>query len=110
MVIQPYWHNGTWVFDDPHAGLDKEPFVAGAPEIITEVTKDIPNAKAGVRLTFSASPFPTQQHTLTWLRAESGGNVYRLDSSTMDGWFCPALFHYFRDAPKHIYVRAAPKS
>lgn len=110
MTIQPYWHNGTWVFDDARAGLDKEPFVAGAPEVITEITKDIPNAKAGVRLTFSAQPFPTQQHTLTWLRAESGGNVYRLDSPQMDGWLCPALFQYFRDAPKRIYVRADAKS
>jgi hypothetical protein len=110
MTINPYWHNGTWVFDDARAGLVKEPFVAGAPEIITEITKDIPDAKAGVRLTFSAQPFPTQQHMLTWLRAESGGNVYRLDSPKMEGWLCPALFQYFRDAPKRIYVRADPKS
>ena len=25
--IAPYWHAGTWVFDDPDRGLDKEPFV-----------------------------------------------------------------------------------
>jgi hypothetical protein len=34
MVIAPYRHEGTWVFDDPSAGLVKEPFVAGIPEMI----------------------------------------------------------------------------
>ena len=35
MVIMPYWHAGTWVFDDEQAGLLKEPFVAGADEMLT---------------------------------------------------------------------------
>ena len=28
VVIKPYWLHGTWVFDDPEAGLRQEPFVA----------------------------------------------------------------------------------
>jgi hypothetical protein len=31
LVIEPYWHNNTWVFDDPAVGLEKEPFVQGFP-------------------------------------------------------------------------------
>jgi hypothetical protein len=50
MVIFPYKYEGCWVFDDPAAGLIKEP------------------------------------------------------------WLCPALFQYFVEAPKEIYVRAEPKS
>ncbi len=33
-AIHPYKYEGLWVFDDPHVGLVKEPFVAGADTII----------------------------------------------------------------------------
>jgi hypothetical protein len=51
-VIAPYWYNGTWVFDDKNAGLSREPFVAGVPEMIDVLVNDIPDAKEGFRLTF----------------------------------------------------------
>ncbi len=44
MVIAPYWFNGTWVFDDPMVGLKREPFVAGVPEMIDVLAKEIPDA------------------------------------------------------------------
>ena len=50
MTIAPYRHNGTWVFDDLSAGLVKEPFIAGVPEMIDVLIKDIPDADAGFRL------------------------------------------------------------
>jgi hypothetical protein len=56
-VIAPYLKEGTWVFDDEKRNLIEEPFVAGVPEIINELVEDIPNARAGFRLTFSAKPF-----------------------------------------------------
>src|SRR5271168_1448108 len=67
MVIAPYWYNGTWVFDDPAVNLNREPFVAGVPEMIDGLVKGIPVAKDGFRLTFSANPFPGFQSKLTWL-------------------------------------------
>jgi hypothetical protein len=57
-VIAPYWHAGTWVFDDPERDLHQEPFVFGIPEMIDELVKDIPNAQQGYRLLFSTQPFP----------------------------------------------------
>ena len=54
MVISPYYDNGTWVFDDPRVGLVREPFVAGVPEMIDVLVADVPNAKDGFRLLFSA--------------------------------------------------------
>lgn len=57
MVIAPYWYQGTWVFDDESVGLNKEPFVAGVPEMIDDLVKDIPNARSGFRLLFSSAPF-----------------------------------------------------
>jgi hypothetical protein len=110
MVISPYRYDGTWVFDDPATDLRREPFVQGVPEMIDTLVKDVPDAANGFRLTFSAEPFPGQQRKLTWVRAESGGNVYRMSDPPMQGWLCPAMFRYFKTAPKHLYVRADPKT
>ena len=49
-VIHPYKDQGTWVFDDPAVDLVKEPFVAGADEIIDRLTADIPEAAVGVTI------------------------------------------------------------
>jgi hypothetical protein len=108
MIIAPYYHNGTWVFDDPGVGLRREPFVAGVPEMIDVLVKDIPNAKDGFRLLFSARPFPDYQKKLIWVRNADLGNYYRFDGSAAEGWICPALFKYYKSAPKEIYVKAEP--
>jgi hypothetical protein len=57
-VIHPYRWNGMWVFDDPDVGLVREPFVAGIPEIIDYVVRDVPNAGTGFNLIFSNRPVP----------------------------------------------------
>ncbi|WP_205679050.1 DUF6717 family protein [Aquisphaera insulae] len=106
MVVAPYWYNGTWVFDDAAVGLRREPFVAGVPEMIDVLVKDIPGAKDGFRLLFSANPFPGHQKTLTWLRGDSQGNFYRLEGTSMEGWICPAMFRYYRSPPRALYVKA----
>lgn len=106
MVIAPYWHAGTWVFDDPRVGLEQEPFVAGVPEMIDVLVIDVPDAKQGFRLLFSAQPFPGYQKKLTWLHGDMGGNYYKLDDPPMEGWICPAMFQYYEAPPKEIYVKA----
>jgi hypothetical protein len=109
MVIAPYEYAGTWVFDDPATGLVREPFVAGVPEMINVLVKDIPGATNGFRMLFSTQAFPGYQKRLTWLRPEGGGNFYRMEDPPMEGWLCPALFRYYREAPKELYVKAEPK-
>lgn len=109
MVIAPYDYNGTWVFDDPRVGLVREPFVAGVPEMIDLLVADVPNAKQGFRLLFSAQPFPGYQKRLAWQRGDHQGNYYRLDDPPMEGWICPALFKYYDSPPQELYVRAEPK-
>jgi hypothetical protein len=108
MVIQPYRHAGTWVFDDERVNLYREPFVAGVPEMIDTLVADIPAAEQGFRLTFSAREFPGYESKLIWLRQESAGNWYHLEGTDMEGWICPALFEYYPDAPKELYVKADP--
>lgn len=112
MVIAPYWLEevGTWVFDDPATGLSQEPFVSGVPEMIDYLAKDIPNARTGFRLLFSASPFPGYQKRLVWKQEEMDGNWYASDDPPMEGWLCPALFRYFDQAPAELYLKAEAKT
>jgi len=110
MVIVPYKYGGTWVFDDFSTGLRREPFVAGVPEMIDYLVRDLPDATNGFRMLFSTQPFPGHQKRLTWVRPAGGGNFYRMHEPDMEGWLCPALFRYYREAPKELYVKAEPKS
>lgn len=104
-VIAPYWSAGTWVFDDLHHGLVREPFVAGVPDILNDLVKDIENAEKGFRLFFSATPFPGVQAHYKKIKSESGGTWYEAEDGRQ-GWLCPALFKYLDPAPEDIYVRA----
>lgn len=108
MVITPYWYQDTWVFDDESVGLNKEPFVAGVPEMIDNLVKDITNARRGFRLLFSSSPFPGYQVKLKRGKEEYDGYWYKVEGQSTEGWLCPALFKYFETAPKRIYVKAEP--
>lgn len=106
MVIFPYRHQGTWMFDDERVGLVQEPFVEGMPEIIDLFVQNIPNAEKGFKLLFSAKQFPNRQAKLVWDREEDEGNWYRWDEQDLEGWLCPALFKYFSQAPSEIYCKA----
>lgn len=104
-VIIPYRWEGLWVFDDAKVGLDKEPFVEGADDIIDLMVADFPDAEKGFRLFFAADRFPSAQFEFEWRRAEVGGNWYYIEAMNKEGWLCPALFKYFDQAPEHIYVK-----
>ena len=106
MVIAPYWYSGTWVFDDKSVGLKQEPFILNVPDMINDLVKDIPDARSGFKLLFSASPFPGYQVELEWVKSEFEGNWYRIKGQTLEGWLCPSLFKYFTMAPKSIFARA----
>jgi hypothetical protein len=111
MVIAPYWLEevAAWVFDDPRVGLEQEPFVSGVPEMIDFLVKDIPGARSGFRMLFSAAPFPGYQKKMVWQLEEMGGNWYSSDDPPMESWRCPALFRYFDKAPKELYGKAEAK-
>ncbi|HEY9875786.1 MAG TPA: DUF6717 family protein [Candidatus Obscuribacterales bacterium] len=106
MVIYPYRYHETWVFDDAQAGLVREPFVSGVPEMINSLVKNISDADKGFKLLFSGTPFPGYEAELLWLKEEYGGNWYRWQSTNMEGWLCPALFKYFTETPNKIYCKA----
>ena len=110
-VIEPYKRNGTWMFDDERVGLRGEPFVAGMPEIIETIlhNEKIQQAEDGFVLVFSAYPFPGAKVELRRLREDVGGNWYAWTQTGMEGWLCPALFHYFATAPEQLFVQAKAK-
>jgi hypothetical protein len=106
MIIKPYRYAGTWVFDDANVGLSREPFVAGIPEMIDDMVKDIPDAENGFRLLFSAQPFPGHTHKLVWRRGDDNGNWYYCEQFDKEGWLCPGLFRYYKEPPPEIYAKA----
>jgi uncharacterized protein DUF6717 len=109
LVIFPYRAEGTWVFDDEHAGLVREPFVSGVPEMIDDIVRDIAGADKGFKLLFASAPFPGYSDKLVWRREEYGGNWYYSERTKTEGWLCPALFKYFSAAPKEIFAKAEAK-
>lgn len=109
-VIAPYKYEGMWAFDDSRVGLHREPFVSGADVMIDRLVAKMPNADKGFRLLFSATPFPGYLVKLEWRREEYGGNWYYSPQFGMEGWLCPALFKYFKEAPPEIFIKAEPNS
>lgn len=109
MLIQPYRMGSAWVFDDPAVGLLHEPFVAGIDLMLDRMTEDIKFAEWGFSLLFSATPFPSHTIRLEQVGAEGGGTWYRCEKYGITGWLCPALFKYFKQAPKELYVEARSK-
>jgi len=109
-VVAPYRYLGMWVFDDASVGLVQEPFVSGADTMIDRVVGDIPDAEHGFTLVFSATPFPGHQMKLVWRRSDDGGNWYYSADLGMEGWLCPALFRYFDEAPREIFVQVRPRA
>ena len=77
------------------------------PRILTSAGQEKATPEARwFRLLFAASPFPGYQKKLTWLRGDTGGNYYRLEDPPMEGWIYPAMFRYYKKAPKNFYVKA----
>ncbi|MDB5349683.1 MAG: hypothetical protein JWN86_930 [Planctomycetota bacterium] len=110
MVIHPYKTGGVWAFDDPEAGLVREPFVSGADTVIERLVESLPGAEGGFTLFFSAQPFPGYQAEFAWRRQEMGGNWYFSPAHQIEGWLCPALFKYFPTAPERLYVQVKPRT
>ena len=104
MVMHPYLHKGTWVFDDEEKNLQREPFIAGIDAMISMIVESENLDVDGFSVCFSASFMPGSHFTLDWVRNEGGGNWYKCPELGMEGWLCPALYKYFPDPPKKIYT------
>jgi hypothetical protein len=114
LTLYPYLLRDTWVFDDERTHLHEEAFVLGATEALTRLVeiKEIPEASRGFALTFSGDAFDGHDTILEWLREDPStvGNWYSttLAEERFELWLCPALFCYFEEAPRRIFLRAEP--
>ena len=72
-VLFPYKYEGMWVFDDPAAGLVREPFVCGIDEMIESTVAAITNAEKGFRLLSFADAISRLYVEAEWRREEYGG-------------------------------------
>jgi len=107
-VIIPYRANGTWQFDDPARAIVHEPFVAGVPAMLDQLTVTLPHTAQGFRWFFSAQPFAGYTPTLTRQRTESQGTWYYSEPFHTEGWLCPVLLTYFSTPPERLYLKAEP--
>lgn len=132
MTLYPYKWYGMWVFDDEATGLTREAFVAGADRVMDFLSRKLPQAGRGFKLTFGAKPFDGHQVSMTWVHGNKNnstiipvrqskvqvgtdeifeighnhGNTYWCVEAQCDCWLCPALFKYFPKAPPALYARA----
>jgi len=112
LIIFPFKEHGTWMFTDESVGLNREPFVGNINKMIDILTKSIPDAEKGFKLTFSKEFFPGYQTIVTWVKAEGGGNIYQMfdpellfnNPEPLEGWLCPAMYKYLNPAPTHMYL------
>ena len=127
VIIQPYWHEDAWVFDDVSKGLEREPldqlFEGESEEIkllarlaglglspsINYLVKDIPNAREGFILLLSSQPIPGHQVELTLVGEEDGGFTYEAKDYRRQVWLPLTLISYFEAAPESLYVKAEPR-
>ena len=108
-VIHPYWDGGSLVFDDPAVGLRREPFVAGADDILGDLAARIhESCRERFTLLFSDAPFPGYQTAIHRVRPDYGGNWYVVEGTDREGWLCPALYKYYTPAPDVIYLQIRP--
>ena len=124
IVIEPYWHEDTWVFDDASKGLEKEPLEGrfegelaeimelgrllggGITKMINYLVKGIPNARSGFLLILSSQPFAGYQVELARMEKEYDGWTYRAKDYRAEPWLPPTLLKYFNTAPELLYVKA----
>lgn len=108
-TIQPYQYNGFWVFDDEKKGIIKEPFVAGADQLL-DIIHNV--AKASFSLAFSKSFIPKHSYILKNPQSTYGNGTYYDAYITgskhplMKIWLCGVLLKYFDERPEQIYVYA----
>lgn len=125
MTIVPYVHNGVWVFDDEQYQLEREPFIKGASEgidlLLAQANIPLHEARDGFLLTFSRGPFagatrcelvgPSTFQIWTpddgWVEMTHGHDYRLMLFVPHDLWLCPALLHYFEEAPPVLYAAAS---
>jgi hypothetical protein len=123
-VVEPYWYQDTWVFDDASRGLEREPLQGriegdladlldlvgakgtGLPQMVDRLVKDIPDARKGFTLLISPQPFTGYQAELTRATEDFGGWTFITKNYPAEVWLPPTLLGYFDTVPESLYIKA----
>ena len=116
MMIEPYLHEGVWVFDSKRKGFKQERIEAPGTELtklfgysfIDQLVKNIPNAENGFMLFISSQPIPGYQVILTHVKDDMEGVAYKVKGKELYWWFGFAFECYFSVPPETLYVKAEP--
>jgi len=127
MTIYPYLlGDACWVFDDERTGLKEEAFVLGMTEddlsagriqadpecvdIVVERLGGEAQRESLVELNWLPPGEVAKEFNCSSSELPTEGNWYRglVSGEEMVGWLCPALFCYFEEAPKKLFVKAEP--
>ena len=109
LTLFPYRNEERWMFDVMEAER-RVPQPLGLDLLLDELTKDIPNARGGVMLTFSIGPTGTRCSELKMMTATDvkGWILYQESTSQLVGFASPATLQYFPQPPKRIFVSVEP--
>jgi len=121
-IIMPYRHTDSpdiWVFDDEARGLESEPFIGEANQLLDYADEKL-GGKGKLVVFFRADMGvdPVQQHydsvsvEARLIESDASGSTYSAEVSREgvvhlmadDLWLCPALLKYFDKAPRRIHA------
>lgn len=116
-VIFPYYDPvvDMWVFDDALHGLFGEPLVEGIDDMLDLIVDQFGYKKRRAAIAFSNSELknPFAKLSLVGPCGKDGrvsGNDYIWEERDMKGWLCPALYNYYGEAPKDIFIKVVEGS
>ena len=113
-VLFPYLtKNKQLVFDDDRFDLIQEPFVFGADTLLIEIAQknNIKDLSVGFSLIFSKQPLPQFDLILQLIKPDGNNGHFYAPVNELERlvWLCPAMLHYFSEAPKNIYFKITEK-
>lgn len=103
-VLEPWFYDDLWFFDDEVFKIKKEQFLNGSDIILKHINNKFLKEQEFFYLVFSNYKFENHNYTLN-LR----DNVYYLEDTTVFGNFPLKLLDYFRIQPLIIYLYAFGK-
>ena len=90
-----------FAFDDPITGLIREPFIGGANYHLDRFAGN----KNSCIIAFSGNIIPKYDVKLELQDTDPQAGSNYDDEVGRNVWLCPALFKYFKVAPKKLYIK-----
>lgn len=103
-ILEPWFFDDLWFFDDEVFDIKKEQFLNGSDIILKHINKQFTQEADFFYLVFSNHKFENYNYVL-----ELSDSVYYLKGTSIFGNFPDKLLNYFRKVPEKIYLYAFRK-